>query len=241
MAYTGPFPIIVKDGGTGAATLTGLLTGNGISPFTGTAITQYNVLTAGATNLPNSVAPSATSGVPLISQGAAAQPIFGTAVVAGGGTGVVSNTVYAVLCGGTTTTGPIQSIASVGTALQVLTSNGAGALPTFQTFSSTIVAWTDEAISFAAVANNGYFVTAAATATLPASPSQGNTVEIVADTATGVVITANTGQKIRLSTTLSAAAGSATNSAIGDSLTLVYRAADTTWYAISSIGNWTVA
>ena len=49
-----------------------------------------------------------------------------------GGTGVSSNTVYAVLCGGTTTTNPIQSIASVGTSGQVLTSNGAGALPTFQ-------------------------------------------------------------------------------------------------------------
>lgn len=37
-----------------------------------------------------------------------------------------------MLCGGTTSTGAIQSIASVGTAGQVLTSNGAGALPTFQ-------------------------------------------------------------------------------------------------------------
>jgi len=52
--------------------------------------------------------------------------------VAKGGTGVATNTAYAVLCGGTTATGAIQSIASVGTADQVLTSNGAGALPTFQ-------------------------------------------------------------------------------------------------------------
>jgi hypothetical protein len=37
-----------------------------------------------------------------------------------------------VLCGGTTSTGAYQSIASVGTAGQILTSNGAGALPTFQ-------------------------------------------------------------------------------------------------------------
>jgi len=49
-----------------------------------------------------------------------------------GGTGVQANTAYTVLCGGTTTTNPIQSIASVGTSGQVLTSNGAGALPTFQ-------------------------------------------------------------------------------------------------------------
>jgi hypothetical protein len=37
-----------------------------------------------------------------------------------------------VLAGGTTATGAYQSIASVGTTGQVLTSNGAGALPTFQ-------------------------------------------------------------------------------------------------------------
>jgi len=52
--------------------------------------------------------------------------------VAGGGTGAASLTAYAVICGGTTSTGAVQSIASVGTAGQVLTSNGAGALPTFQ-------------------------------------------------------------------------------------------------------------
>lgn len=49
-----------------------------------------------------------------------------------GGTGLTSATAYAVLCGGTTSTGAFQSVASVGTSGQVLTSNGAGALPTFQ-------------------------------------------------------------------------------------------------------------
>ena len=52
--------------------------------------------------------------------------------VAGGGTGDSSFTPYAVICGGTTSTGAFQPIASVGTAMQVLTSNGAGMLPTFQ-------------------------------------------------------------------------------------------------------------
>jgi len=55
-----------------------------------------------------------------------------TGSVISGGTGRTTHTAYAVLCGGTTTTGAQQSIASVGTAGQVLTSNGAGALPTFQ-------------------------------------------------------------------------------------------------------------
>lgn len=57
--------------------------------------------------------------------------------VTGGGTGVTSFTPYAVIAGGTTSTGPLQSIASVGTTGQVLTSNGAGALPTFQTSASS--------------------------------------------------------------------------------------------------------
>ena len=57
--------------------------------------------------------------------------------VALGGTGNASSTAYAVLCGGTTSTAPQQSVASVGTTGQVLTSNGAGALPTFQSVSGS--------------------------------------------------------------------------------------------------------
>lgn len=59
-----------------------------------------------------------------------------------GGTGLTSTTAYAVVCGGTTSTGNLQSIASVGTSGQVLTSNGAGALPTFTTLQQgNIGAW----------------------------------------------------------------------------------------------------
>jgi hypothetical protein len=52
--------------------------------------------------------------------------------VPNGGTGDTSMTAYAVVCGGTTSTNPLQPIASVGTVGQVLTSNGGGALPTMQ-------------------------------------------------------------------------------------------------------------
>ncbi len=62
-------------------------------------ITQYNIQTGGASNLLNNVAPSSTSGVPVISQGASSQPVFGTAVVAGGGTGQVTLTNHGVLIG----------------------------------------------------------------------------------------------------------------------------------------------
>ncbi|HJY22892.1 MAG TPA: hypothetical protein VJ279_08415 [Hanamia sp.] len=61
----------------------------------------------------------------------------GNLSVARGGSGAGSFTAYAVLCGGTTSTSPFQSIASVGSSGQVLTSNGAGALPTFQNVAGT--------------------------------------------------------------------------------------------------------
>ena len=54
-------------------------------------------------------------------------------VVSSGGSGRASHTAYAVICGGTTATGAQQSVASVGSAGQILMSNGAGMLPTWST------------------------------------------------------------------------------------------------------------
>lgn len=68
----------------------GLVNFDGTSAFSTTALTQYNVLTGASNKTVNNVAPSATSGIPLVSGGSAAQPSFGTAVVAGGGTGATS-------------------------------------------------------------------------------------------------------------------------------------------------------
>lgn len=55
-----------------------------------------------------------------------------TIAVANGGTGRTSHAAYAVICGGTTSTAAQQSVSGLGTSGQVLTSNGAGALPTWQ-------------------------------------------------------------------------------------------------------------
>lgn len=76
MAYEGAHPIPVKSGGTGAATLTGVLTGNGTSAVTASTVTQYNVLVGGASNALTSIAPGA-AGQALLSAGAAANPAFG--------------------------------------------------------------------------------------------------------------------------------------------------------------------
>lgn len=109
------------------------------------------------------------------------------------------------------------------------------------TATTAILPFTDESTNFNAVANNGYFVTGAATATLPASPSQGNSVIIEVDTASAVVVQANTGQFIRLGNALSASAGTATSTSRGDSITLYYRSSTSTWHSTSTEGTWTVA
>ncbi len=112
-----------------AAGITGY---NGSGTFAGTPVVAHNVIVGGASNdvLVN-VAPSATVGVPLVSAGASADPAYGTAVVAGGGTGLATLTAFELLAAGTTSTGALQQI-GLGTAGQVLTSNGAGALPSYQ-------------------------------------------------------------------------------------------------------------
>lgn len=121
--------------GSGSTTTVGGL--NSLT-FQLTGLTNHNVLIGAGTTTITKVPPSATSGVPLISQGAAADPAFGTAVVAGGGTGVTSFTAYAPVCGGTTTTGVLQSASTgFGTSGFVLTSNGSAALPSFQAASDS--------------------------------------------------------------------------------------------------------
>jgi hypothetical protein len=101
-------------------------------------VTQYNTLVGGASGTIASVAPSATAGVPLVSGGSSANPSYTTAVVAGGGTGATSFTAYAPVVGGTTTTGALQSTAA-GTAKQVLTSGGTGAIPAYIDFPAAYI------------------------------------------------------------------------------------------------------
>ena len=119
--------VSVSKGGTGAITLTGVLTGNGTSAVTANAVTQYGTVVAGASNAVSSVAPSVTSGVPFISQGAASNPTFGTAVVAGGGTGATTLTDHGVLVGSGTSAVDALSVGATGTVLGGVT----GADPSF--------------------------------------------------------------------------------------------------------------
>lgn len=107
---------------TGAVTVAGILastnggTGNGFTKFSGPATAERTF------TLPNASATILTDNTDV--------------TVAQGGTGVSSLTAYSVICGGTTTTGAVQALSSIGTSGQVLTSNGSGQLPSWQAAAS---------------------------------------------------------------------------------------------------------
>jgi hypothetical protein len=89
--------------------------------------------------------------------------------------------------------------------------------------------------------NSGYFCVPGAgiTVTLPASPVLGDNVSIISD-GPNLTIQANTGQFIQMSNATSVSAGTALNTLQGDSIHLIYRSSNSTWYAQSFNGSWTV-
>lgn len=126
----------VAGGGTGATTLTGVLTGNGTSPITASTITQYGSLVAGASNAVASVGPGA-AGTVLASNGLSANPSY--QVVPGIGSTV---TQHDVLVGGASNN--IVSVTPTSNVGWVLTSNGTSADPSFQALSASISTLTDD-------------------------------------------------------------------------------------------------
>jgi hypothetical protein len=152
-------PVVVANGGTGLMTLPNgaVLIGNGTSvvnfavtgtngqllidqgsgnnpafePMSGDAvIAKTGAITVSKTN-GTSFAPSAT-----IDATNAGNITNGTLVVAHGGTSINSTSPYALLCGGTNSTAPLQQVGSLGNSGYVLTSNGNGSLPVWTSPSS---------------------------------------------------------------------------------------------------------
>lgn len=99
----------------------GNLAGSANMTFDGTKLTVGNILDSGL-----------TASKPVFTDASKNLVSTGTLGVDQGGTGLSTATAYSVVFAGTTSTGAFQAAAGPGTATHVLTSNGAGALPTFQ-------------------------------------------------------------------------------------------------------------
>lgn len=98
-----------------------------IGPYTPATYTAHSVLLGEGTASIGTVGPDATSGIALISQGASADPIFGTVTVPGGGTGATTLTAHGVLVGEGTSAITALSVGATGTLL----AGSTGANPAF--------------------------------------------------------------------------------------------------------------
>jgi hypothetical protein len=102
---------------------------NSSGSFGGSANLTFDGTTLTANDFIDS---SLTASKPVFTNGTKNLVSTGTLGADQGGTGLATTTPYSIVFSGTTATGVFQAAAGPGTATHVLTSNGAGALPTFQ-------------------------------------------------------------------------------------------------------------
>lgn len=106
--------------------------------------------------------------------------------------------------------------------------------------------WSTITVNQTAAVENGYFCNKAGTLALalPATSAVGDEISVTNEnTALGVQFTQAAGQQILIgdtNTTLGAT-GTLTSSAVGDTLTIVCKTANTIWRVTSMVGNWTPA
>jgi hypothetical protein len=254
---------VVAGGGTGAITLTGVLTGNGTSPITASTVTQHGVLVGGASNAVSSTAVGSTGQVLQANTGA--DPTYSTATYPStttvnqilysssantvGGLATVNRAVLATTSGGVPawialTDGQLVIGSTAGAPAAAALSAGTGITITNASNSITIAAtsggftWTDENGAFNALAQNGYHIFGTCTATLPSAPNNGDTIKFFIDGAFVLTIQASAGKTIQFGTNVSSSAGTQANTASGDACELVYRTTDTKWCAVSFVGAW---
>lgn len=229
---------------TGVETITNkdLTTGNTFPTFNQNTTGSAASLTTARTIRTNLASTSTASfdGTANVTPG-----VTGTLPVANGGSGRASHTAYALIAGGTTSTGAQQSVSGVGTAGQVLTSNGASALPTWQNASGGGITWSEvTGTSQSAAVNNGYITNNAAlvTVTIPTTAAVGSIVRVSGKGAGGWKVAQNASESIHFGsvTTTTGTGGYLQSTGQYDSVELLCIVADTTWEVISSVGNITV-
>jgi len=225
-----------------------------------TGLTNHAVLVGAGTTTMTKVGPDAATGIPLISQGASADPVFGTAVVAGGGTGAVTLTDGGILLGsgtgaitataqpasgelliGSVGVDPVLATLTAGTGITI--TEGAGSI----TIDSTAggVTWNEETgTSATMVVNNGYITNNAGlvTMTLPATAALGDLIQVNGKGAGGWLIAQNAGQTVHFlaQSTTAGAGGSLASTVQYDCVTYRCITANTTWVVETVVGNLTV-
>ena len=122
-------PDFVNVGGGSAAGSNTQIQFNNAGAFGAAAGLTWDGTTLTANNFIDS---SLTASKPVFTDASKNLVSTGTLGVDQGGTGLSTATAYSVVFAGTTGTGAFQAAAGPGTAGYILTSNGAGALPTFQ-------------------------------------------------------------------------------------------------------------
>ncbi len=143
---------------------------------------------------------------------------------------------------------PINFVTNSGTAMSAAnninifgaggtSTSGSGNTVTITT-TSGIMTWNDKAVSFLATVNEGYFCTAGLTITLPLGATQGQTISIICDTSSPVIVQADATQFIAIGAESTVIGGTATSTALGDNLLLVYRAASSTWWSLTADATW---
>jgi hypothetical protein len=114
----------IQVAGTGSLTSTG--SGSAIT-MSLTGLTNHAVLVGAGSETITKVGPSASVGLPLVSQGSSADPSFAALTVSGGGTGATTLTAHGVLVGEGTSAITALAVGATGTVLAGAT----GANPAF--------------------------------------------------------------------------------------------------------------
>lgn len=98
--------------------------------------------------------------------------------------------------------------------------------------------WAETSIDYNIPIQSGVFANAGLTVNLPPTLGLllGNTVIIYVDTTSHVIIQANTGQMIQVSSSISVPGGIATSNTRGSILELIFKPSDLTWHTQSSLG-----
>lgn len=124
---------LVERDGSGnfsAGTITATVTGTASGNTTISGQTNHGVVISGAGNAMTSTG-AGTAGIPLIGAGASADPVFGTAVVGGGGTGLNAVTAHYLMIGNGTSA--LTLLAPSATSGAALVSQGSSSDPAYGT------------------------------------------------------------------------------------------------------------